>query len=150
MLLITGTLAVCGAETARQTDEMNIREAVFRCQFTNDASGVNLKGKVFFLQMGEDKKADPSDEFMQCFAGHTPPVRKASACEIRPHGPVDRKTGEAGLVFHVGAIKWISDTDVDVEGGFYEGMRSAAGYTFTLKKEDGKWRVIKSRLEWIS
>jgi hypothetical protein len=148
--LLASLVSVFGADQARLADEDDVREAVFRCQFTNDASGVALKGKVFFLQMSAERKADPSDAFLKRFAGHQPPVRKVSACETRLQGVVDRKTGEAGLVLHVGAIKWISDTAVEVEGGFYETGRCAASYTFTVKKEQGKWKVTKARLDEIS
>lgn len=135
---------------ARQGQDDDIREAVFRYQFDHTASGQQKTAKVYFLGVGE-KATDPSDEFMKRFADHKPPVRKASASHfVRGKGLLDKKTGERGLAFRNTLIKWISDTEVEVSGGYYETELSSSGNTYTVQKENGKWKVTKSKVNWIS
>jgi len=106
--------------------------------------------KVYFLGVG-DKATDPSDEFMKRLADHKPPVRKASASHfVLGKGLLNTKTGERGLAFRATTIKWISDTEVEVSGGYYEAELSSSGNTYTVKKENGKWKVTKEKMDWIS
>ena len=138
------------ADNARENQTDDIREAVFRWQFDHNASGQNKKAQVYFLGIG-DRGGDPTDEFMKRFADHKPPVRKVSACSADAgKGVRDKKTGETGLIFRVTKIEWKSDTEVRVKGGYYEAGLSASGNTYTVKKENGKWKVTKDKMDWIS
>ena len=139
-----------GADQARQLQEDDIREAVFRWQFDHNVSGQQKRAKVYFLSVGE-KYGDPSDEFLKRFADNQPPVRKRSECTADAgKGVLDKKTGEQGLVFNVTRIQWKSDTEVEVEGGYYEAGLSASGNIYTLKKDQGKWKVVNDKLVEIS
>jgi hypothetical protein len=139
-----------GADNARQSQEDDIREAVFRWQFDHNVSGQQKKAKVYFLAVGE-KYSDPSDQFIKRFADNKPPVRKRSECTADAgKGVLDKKTGEQGLLFHVTSIKWKSDAQVEVEGGYYEAGLSASGNIYTLKNERGKWKVTNDKLVEIS
>jgi hypothetical protein len=139
-----------GADPARQRQEDDIREAVFRWQFDHNVSGQQKKAKVYFLSVG-DNYGDPSDEFIKRFADNKPPVRKRSECTADAgKGVLDKKTGGQGLIFNVTRIQWKSDTEVEVEGGYYEAGLSASGNTYTLKKDKGKWQVTKDKLDEIS
>jgi hypothetical protein len=122
---------------------------VFRHLFEHNASGQQKKAGVYCLSLRED--ADPSDEFMKRFAGHNPPVRKLSECSIGPFdGVVDKRTHKVGLKFRVSSITWISATEAEATGGYFEGGLSASGNTYTVKKVHGKWRVTKDKMNWIS
>jgi len=139
-----------GADPARQRQEDDIREAVFRWQFDHNLSGQQKKAKVYFLSVG-DKYGDPSDEFIKRFADNKAPVRKRSECTVDAgKGVLDKKTGEQGLIFNVTRIQWKSDTEVEVEGGYYEAGLSASGNIYTLKNERGKWKVTNDKLVEIS
>ena len=139
-----------GADNARQSQEDDIREAVFRWQFDHNVSGQQKKAKVYSLAVGE-KYSDPSDQFMKRFADNQPPVRKRSECNADAgKGVLDKKTGEQGLLFHVTSIKWKSDAQVEVEGGYYEAGLSASGNIYTLKNERGNWKVTNDKLVEIS
>jgi hypothetical protein len=127
------------ADTTPLIEEDDIREAVFRYQFDHNASGLQKSAKGYFLAIGE-KGADPSDEFMKRFAHHKPPVHKASAW----------RTENKGLFFRVTSIVWISDAEVKVAGGYYEGNVSSSGNTYTLKKEAGNWQVTRDEMGSIS
>ncbi|MBV10320.1 MAG: hypothetical protein CMN21_14010, partial [Rubinisphaera sp.] len=148
LLLIFASVGL-SADDARKNQEDDVREAVFRWQFEHNASGQQKKAKAYYLQIGE--KGDPSDAFMKRFAEHKSPVRKVSACTADSgKGVLDKKTGERGLIFRVTSIEWKSDTEVDVKGGYYEGGLNASGNTYTVKKENGKWKVTNDKMHWIS
>src|SRR5689334_427177 len=116
------------ADISRESQVNDIREAVFRYQFEHNASGQQQSAHDYYLAIG-DKDSDPSDEFMKRFAHHKPPVRKASASRIVPStgAVVNRRNGRTGLLFNVSAITWVSDTEVNVIGGYSEGNVSASG-----------------------
>lgn len=149
LLLFVSSWVGLSADDARKNQEDDIREAVFRWQFDHNASAQQGKAKVYFLEVGE-REGDPSDEFMKRFAGNKPPVRRRSECSVSARGDSDKKTGEKGLVFRVRIIEWKSDTEVDVEGGYHEHGLSASGNTYTLKRENGKWKVTNDKMHWIS
>jgi hypothetical protein len=143
--LIGCTALGFAADSAREIQEGDIREAAFRYQF-NEHRGA----KVFFIGIGE-KTTDPSDEFMKRFADNKPPVRKVSTCQFNAQEATvtDKKTGERGAQFWITSLKRISDSEVKVDGGnFYSGL-GASGNIYTLKKENGKWRVVKDEIKWI-
>jgi hypothetical protein len=149
LLLLVFASVGLSADDARKNQEDDVREAVFRWQFEHNASGQQKKAKAYYLQIGE--KGDPSDALMKRFAEHKPPVRKVSACTADAgKGVLDKKTGERGLIFRVTSIEWKSDTEVDVKGGYYEGGLSASGNTYTVKKENGKWKMTNDKMHWIS
>jgi hypothetical protein len=149
-LLFAFTSLGFAADNARESQTDDIREAVFRWQFDHNASGQQTNAQVYFLEVGE-KSGDPTEEFMKRFADHKPPVRKVSACTADAgKGVLDRKTGEKGLIFRVTNIKWKSDTEVDVSGGYHEAGLSASGNTYTVKKKKGKWKVTNDKMHWIS
>ena len=134
---------------ARSAAEDDIREATYRYQFLHNASGLQQKADVYFLSLGE-KDTDPSDAFMKRFADHKPTVKKVSSSAGRLGGVRDKDTGGKGLIFRVAQIKWVSETEAEVSGGYYEGGLSASGNTYYLKKENGKWVVTRSEMHWIS
>ena len=149
-LLFAFTSLGLAADKARDSQMDDIREAVFRYQFDHNASGQQKTAKVYFIGVGE-KATDPSDDLIKRFAEHKPPVRKASTSHyVQGKGILDKKTGEQGLAFSVRSIKWISDNEVEVYGGYYEAELSSSGNTYTVKKESGKWRVTKDKMDWIS
>jgi hypothetical protein len=104
-----------------------------------------------FTAYQSEENADPSDEFIQRFAEYKPPVRKISECNVGPFdGVVDKRTHKLGLVFRVGSIKWISGTEVEACGGYYEAGLSASGNTYSVRKRLVKWRVTGDKMNWIS
>jgi len=135
--------------TARLHEEDDIREAIFRYQFEHNASGQQKRAAVYCLSIGEN--ADPSDEFIKRFAEYKPTVRKISECNVGPFdGVIDKRTHKLGLVFRVGSIKWISGTEVEASGGYYEAGLSASGNTYSVRKRFVKWRVTEDKMNWIS
>ncbi|MDP2211423.1 MAG: hypothetical protein Q8J63_06790 [Candidatus Aquicultor sp.] len=59
--------------TKKLAQEESIREAVYRHQFENNASGQRKSAKAYFLSLGTvEKPSDPSDELMGRFKNHKP------------------------------------------------------------------------------
>jgi hypothetical protein len=152
-LLLIFVFSVCLAELPNNAaQELDIREATFRYQFGKNASYQQQGAKNYYLAVESgDKQTDPDDAFMKRFTGNNPPVKKVSECDAWPDkGVVDMKTGEQGIIFKTGAIKWLSDNEVEVSGGYYENGLSASGNTYYLKRVDGKWKVTKGVMHWIA
>lgn len=138
------------ADADRLNQEDDIREAVFRYQFGHNASGHQKSAHAYCLAVG-NKETDPSEQFMKRFAHHKPPVRRASACHVSLSGElIDNRTGRSSLLFSIANITWISDTEVTVGGGYYEGNVSSSGNTYTVMKQNGKWQVTNDKMNVIS
>jgi hypothetical protein len=135
------------ADRTRESQIDDIREAVFRYQFDH-ITPAERDAKLYVLGVGESC-SDPSDEFLKRFAGHQPPVKKASASDWFPDkGRVDKETGGKALMFCAANIAWISDTDVEVSGAHYSAMAGVLDDYFTVKREDGKWKVTEVNNKW--
>jgi hypothetical protein len=137
----------------RQPQIDDIREATFRFLFRKNASSLKGKAQVYFLAFGElaqTQSHDPDNAFIKRFAGNKPRVAKRSESNESPEGVKDKTTGEIGLVFNVGDIRWISDEEVEVSGGYFEAGLSASGSTYQLRKIKGKWTVRSEEMHWIS
>jgi ankyrin repeat protein len=136
------------------TENDDIREAIFRHQIGPEVPGKQQRVQVYFLSVldhASGKYIDPSPDFMKRFAKNKPRVAKESECTSSPYkGVRDKVTGEEGLIFQVGFIKWIAEDEVEVEGGYYEAGLSASGNTYHLRKKNGKWVVVKDVMNWIS
>src|SRR5215813_7032364 len=54
------------------------------------------------------------------------------------------------IAFRATSVKWISDIEVEVDGGYYEAGLSASGNTYIVTKQKGKWVVSSDRMNWIA
>ena len=153
-------LASCGAEylttdedTATSEEqrleaEVDVREAVFRYLFEANDSVQQEQAGTYYLQV--EGGEDPPPQLLLRFEGHHPPVGPGSASTMGEYGIIDKATGRSGLILRIKSLRWVSDNEVEVEGGYYEGILSASGSTFRVVYEDGRW-VVKSALRrWIS
>jgi len=134
---------------AKEAEEADIKETVFRYLFKHNHSGGQQHVDAFYLYFPDSTHRDPDDAFMVRFKGHHPPVKKVSQC-IHSDRIKDRDSGKEGLLFGIDRIKWINPNQVEVEGGYYEGSLSAAGYLYTVLKKRGRWVVTKDKTLWIS
>jgi hypothetical protein len=145
LVLFTSALLGFASDAARESQVDDVREAVFRYQFDHSDAV-----KVIFISVGENG-GDPSDEFMKRFADHKPPVRKESSSHFVIHkGVLDKKTGERGVTFFVRHIRWISDTEVEVTGGYFFAELGASVNVYTVKKSDGIWKITKEELKAVA
>ena len=153
IVLLASAFVAVAADGKRHIEEDAIREAVFRYLFANNAAHgpatAEKKIEAYYLSIGE-KDSDPTDAFMKRFAGNKPPIRKVSECSTAKMRVTDKQTGKRGLIFRVRSINRISDTEVEVKGGYYEDGLSASGNTYRVKKKGSTWQVTKDKMDWIS
>ncbi len=135
------------ANNLTPADEDDIREAVFRYQFSHNASAQKQNAKVYFLSLGKGKA--PNNLFMLRFKDHKPPVRQVSFLASNK-GMKGKEPGNQGLIFYVTKIEQISEDEVEVSGGYYEGALSSSGNIYRVKRTDNKWIVIEDRMIYIS
>ena len=95
--------------------------------------------------------SDPSPQLLKQFDDHRPPVKpvSASVLEAGTAQVLDRESGLPGLIFTIREIRWLSDDEVEVEGGYEEASESGAGNVYRLKKEGGRWKVVEAQMLWI-
>lgn len=129
-------------------DADDIREAVFRHMFGNNASGQQNGSGVFCLAVESDQ--DPTNGFLMRFRNVKTPVRPKSACDSSSRGVVDKKTGKHGLVFRVDHIRFKDAKHATVNGGYFEAGLSASGNVYTLEHKASGWVVTKDEMMWIS
>jgi hypothetical protein len=125
-------------ETSRAAQEDVIREAVFRYQFKN----LDLLVAYHFISVNGK---NPSPALVQRFHDANPPVLPVSESERikKPMRAVqNRRDYKQGVLFNLGQIKWISDTTVNVDGGFECGdMCDEYSGVYHVSKHENKWVV---------
>ena len=143
--LLTLALAGCSrAPKANPADENKIRVAVFEYQMQQHPTA------VYFLSIGQ-AAGDPSAEIMQHFEGHVPPVKPASQGTAGAGAALsDMLTGETGIMLTAGGIEWVSDTEVEVKGGYFANAKDVTGDTYRVVLRDGEWAVTKDTVDWKS
>ena len=110
----------------------------------------HLNFKIFFISVNGK---DPDDEFLKRFGNIPRTIKKYSESEIdkkRRLAVVDKKTHQFGIVFYVDKIHWLNDSSVEVEGGYHCDGLCAAGVTYLVGRENGKWVVRSEKTTWIS
>lgn len=122
----------------------DIREAMFRHHIEKHGERIYF---LAFFDIETGMREDPSDTFMKRFAGQIPRVAKESESQASDYkGLRDKKTGEQGVSLTISAIRWVSDTEVQVHSGYYSGGTGAERGTYFLKKKDGRWVVERAEL----
>jgi hypothetical protein len=151
---LVAVLVFCGCSSNREvatrlSEEDEIREAVFRYQFEFNASGLGQAANAYFLNVEGNK--DPSAQLLERFGGHRPPVKPVSASMLQPGTAqvLDRESGLPSLIFGITEIRWLSDDEVEVDGGYEEASESGTGNTYRVVKEAGRWEVVECQMLWI-
>jgi len=100
-----------------------------------------VKAEVYFLAI--DGK-DPSEALLKRLADVSPPVKRKSLSKKTKDAfgtIVEAKTEKIGVLFEQGAIRRLSETRVDVAGGYFCGGLCSASGTYHLELRDGRWVV---------
>jgi hypothetical protein len=151
-------LAAMAAETAafaqqrpdREIAEADVREAVVRYQI-----------KTWYLAVDSYcisvNRRNARKDFLERFASL--PVKEKSAC-IEPRRGVgrmrtptwvsDKRTGQPAVMFDVGSIRWLSEDEAEVRGGYYCAMRCWANGTYQVVRNEGRWTVKDFDIKAIS
>ncbi len=117
---------------SRSTEEDRVAEALFR-HLLQEHQGL----EVYFLSRGG---VDPSDDFMRRFQGERPLIKKRSlSVRGKYHSILDKESGAIAGIVSVGSIKWITDAEVEVGGGFVDG--EIIEYRYRMVRNDAGWSV---------
>lgn len=130
----------------RITEEAAIDEAVFRYFLQ-----WKVKLEPVFLSV---EGRDPSDELMARLAPLGKTVSKASAAYIRPEEftgiPLQRSTGERGVLLEADSIKWMFGDRVEVRATLTCGLLCGEGCIYQLVKAKGRWTVETCKQHFVS
>lgn len=117
---------------SRSAEEDRVAEALIRHQL-QEHQGL----RVYFVSRDG---ADPSDDFMRRFPGETPLVKKNSlSVRGKYRSILDKESGAIAGIVSVGSVKWISDSEVEVGGGFYDG--EVIEYRYRMARTNFGWIV---------
>jgi hypothetical protein len=117
---------------SRSAEEDRVAEALFR-HLLQEHQGL----RVYFLSRDG---ADPSDDFMRRFQGERPLVKKNSlSVRGKYRSILDKESGAIAGIVSVGAVKWISDSEVEVGGAFYDG--EVIEYRYRMGRTNIGWIV---------
>lgn len=124
LIALTPRPSVRAQESRKQSESADAYEAVIRYQIrvwnlAADSYCISVNGR------------DATEDFLQRF--DPLPVKAASNCRKQTKEKVmvvvlDKKTGKRSVIFDVETIRWSTDNDAEVEGGYYCGsLCSASG-----------------------
>jgi hypothetical protein len=115
---------------SRSIEEDRIAEALFR-YLLQEHRGL----EVYFLSRDG---ADPTDEFMRRFQGKVPLKKKRSLSTRGQYRRIrDNETGAIAGIVSVGHVQWISDSEVEIRGGFYDG--EVIEYRYRMVHANAGW-----------
>ncbi|MBL8171917.1 MAG: hypothetical protein JNJ50_27400 [Acidobacteria bacterium] len=129
-----------GIPITRENDENVIAEVTVHFQLQQHYREVADK-RVIFLFMGDNK--DASDSFLARMRAGKVLVKKLSQSEIGSTSVKDKVTGEEGVILGVSAVKWITETEVEVIGKILFSRENSLTYLYRLEKERNKEWVVK-------
>lgn len=154
LMVFTAVFVGFSAPAPRQVQNDDIREVVFRYQLEHRSFAQREKPPIYFFAVADkevlderhglipgDGLNDPTDDLMRRFKSHKPPIKKNTVLQNRRSGD-----SNPGVRLRITEIKWISDTEVEVKGG-HDDAWSSSWSNFTVKKENGEWKVIKAELK---
>ncbi len=134
------------------SEEDAIREIIFRKilepWFSSNDSGL----KNYYLAVDGNK--DPREKLLKKLtAEFKVPLKKSSESIISAEdGDVvlDVISKQRGVLFSISKLEWKSQTEIKASAGIYIGNMGANGCDFTLKKQDGEWKIISSEKCYVS
>jgi hypothetical protein len=132
--------------------EGNMFAALYRHQFTHNASAQQQGAGTFFIATSSSGSyEDPDPAVVARFAGNEPPVKPVSMAVISDYsGVTDAATGESSVIFVAYDVIWLSKSEAEVKGGYYEGGLSASSNVYRIELIDGSWTVTLDDMISIS
>ncbi len=144
-------------------EEPAVLEAIFR-HFCNDpswtyylsfspaerAAGIDVSDEVLTRLTQAPRTVDESHRA----GASNSSFKRGSEAGSSGSGPYamvcDKKTGERGTVCHVTIEIWMSESMVGFRVDLLSGALASETYRGDLRKEDGKWEIVRSSIELIS
>ena len=150
-LLLAGLLMGCSVNASTSQDVPEIYATVFRYQIGHNLSSLREGVPVACLAtVTNGVSADPEQAILDKFARERILIRKQSACTVASFGVFDNASGKRGIELKLGKITWVSESEVTIEGGYFEANESGSGNIYRVRKIGDKWKVVDDQLSWIS
>ena len=168
LCLIIAVLLIDGCEdmgiVSRDMEEADIKETMFRYQFFTDGSGLFNNGLVdehvtFFALARADLHPiywhsiayfDLEKSFMSRFDNAQRPLRNYSQVRVQTGAVYDNATGQRGILFFAGPVRWVDGNRVEAEGGYTFGCLNAEGDIFFISRHSNQWAVDSVKYRWVS
>jgi hypothetical protein len=130
----------------RQASENDIRETVVRYQIQT----WKMAAASYCIKINDK---DATKDFLERFS--SPSVKRASQCKSKRIDPVmtvvvDRATKKQSVIFDIGQPHWVSDHEVEVDGGYFCASQCMAGGTYHLVYEGSHWVVKNYAIHFIA
>ena len=104
-----------------------------------------LSEKLALFFLTRNYTEDPSDAFIQRFAGTSNAVKKFSSADVS--GTIeDKDSRKLGILLGVGKINWLDDSRVEVEGSCSFDRENRLGYAYKVTREGNRWVVKDSEI----
>jgi hypothetical protein len=133
--------------SARAHQKDAIRAAVFRYLLYRYGPQWP-RAKTYFFNVGTPgRPCDPSPALMTWFRHEALPVKKASQSDGRAFAVREKGTGAPGLLLTVSSLKWITDTQVEVEGGYRAHRRAGNTAQFQVARQGDRWVVTEETVK---
>ena len=143
--------------------EPEIAEATVRYQIAHNASTLGSRAGVYCVAIAKGRVrrpnplrdyGDPEGNLLAAFQRDARQrVKGYSQCKLieRQYGAVsDRATGRLGILLQIDAIRCATRLRCEVDGGYWEGLKSASGNTYYLEKRSGSWSVLRDVVRWTA
>ena len=132
---------IAAAQTLSEED--TIREVVFRRIIDPWLVGEPIRPRRFYLSIDDGK--NPSVGLLKKLSDINATLKKVTESYIsHPEGSIvlDKKTKKQGDRFSVSKLKWITKDEVKLSAGSYSGNMGSDSCEFTLRKDNGNWKII--------
>jgi len=147
-------LAGCVTSQPKQT-QAELQNDVFEIFFTTliGSNGSANMSRQSAIALCFPKHSDPDPEFLKRFSNQSTPIVPCSAGARGPapaYEAILRTSGAPAIQLSIDAVYFSSDSEVAIEGGYYEASLSGAGWRFELEKKHGKWVIVKHYMMGVS
>lgn len=134
------------------SDEDAIREIVFKKILERWQTPADNRLKAYYLAVDDDK--DPGENLLKKIVGNYKiPIKKVSeSFTSAKDGDIilNKITKEPGVLFSVSKVNWKNKDEATVSAGSYIGNMGSDGCQYTLKKENGEWKIVGASECYVS
>jgi hypothetical protein len=127
------------------------------------ARDADLLETVLRHEIGPDQRKDSDPIFVAFSTGEAKldkeilkrlasyyPVITAVTYEFQPGRVLLEPMERHRTIFFAGPVRWISETEAEVRGGYYSGRLDPATYVYSVKMISGKWKVTGEKLASVA
>jgi hypothetical protein len=126
-------------------------DAVYRYQIEQCTKEVAAE-RVLFIGIYDGKaEKDPSDELIDVLKDIQPKVNKYSGMDRlgKNNQFTDKQSGRPAMLLSIEKIKWMAETEAEVQGSCGFAEWAAHGYSYKVLLDGGRWKVQDSKHTWV-